>query len=126
MKSENIIKKLEKEEYKIVYKTWGYWDGIPHVESDGFDFAIAEYTSQNNWLSCNLDFIYNHVRHALDIAQCNNPILLKKIKESLTEDYYYSRFLILSMKDYYRYMKNEYFYDEYYTVLKKLKKEFNK
>ena len=56
----------------------------------------------------------------------NNPTILKKIEESPTEDYYYTRFLILSMEDYYRYMKDEYFYDEYYTVLKKLEKEFNK
>ena len=127
MKSANIVKKLEKEGYRIFYKKWGYWDSIPHVQLDGFSFAIAEHVHlKNGWLGINLDFIFNQVQHALDIAQRNNPILLKKIEESPTEDWFYSRFLILTMEDYYRYKRKDYLYDEYWTVLDKLKEEFNK
>ena len=123
MKSYNIVKKLEKEGYTIIYKKWGYWNNIPHVEFDGFDFAIAEYTSQNNWLGCNLNFIYNHVLEALNVAKNNNPLLLKKIEESPTEDYYYLPYMITSMENYYRYKKNIYPFDDYYKVLEQLKNE---
>lgn len=122
MKIENIVKKLEKEGYNIIYKKWGYWNTIPHVELDGFDFAIAEYTEKDGWMGCNLDFIYNQVREALYIAQKNNPVFLKKIKESPTEDWYYGRYLILNMQDYFQYQKDKYPFDEYYIVLEKLKK----
>lgn len=126
MKIENIIKRLEKEGYKIHYKKWSYWDGIPHVELNGFSFTIAEHVySKNGWMGCNVNFIYNHVQEALYIAQTNNPILLKKIKEVPVDGWYYSRWLILSMQDYYDYLNGVYpFDDEYYNVLEKLKKEF--
>lgn len=124
MKSKNIVNKLEKEGYNIIYKKWAYWDGVPHVELDGFDFAIAEYTQQNGWLGCNLDFIFNQVQEALYIAQRNNSILLKKIEESPSEEWYYGRYLILNMEDYYQYKKDIYPFDEYYKVLERLKKEF--
>lgn len=124
MKSDNIVKKLEKEGYKIFYKKWGYWDSIPHVQLNGFDFAIAEYIHQNNWLGCNLDFIFNQVQEALDIAQRNNPLFIKKIEQVPFEQWYYSRFLILSMEDYFLYKKNLHpFDDEYYAALEKLKKD---
>lgn len=123
MKSENIVKKLEKEGYNIVYKKWAYWDGVPHVELDGFDFAIAEMKGENS-LSLNLDFIFNHVQEALNIAQRNNPIFLKKIEKSQSQEWYYSRYLILSMQDYYSYEKKYFSYDNYYKILEKLKKEF--
>ena len=124
MKSENIIKKLEKEGYKIIYKKWGYWDGIPHVELDGFSFAIAEKTARGNMQGCILDFIFNEVLHAITIAKDMNPILLKKIKQTPGEGWYYSRYLILSMEDYYLLRRDKYPYNESWTVLQKLNKEF--
>ena len=124
MRSYNIVKKLEKEGYKIVFKKWGYWDSIPHVQLDGFNFTIAEYVNKGGWLGCNLNFIYNQVQHALNLAELNNPIILKKIKESPSEDWYYSRYLILTMEDYYMYKKNIYPFDEdYYNILEQLKNE---
>lgn len=121
MKSENIVKKLQKEGYKIVYKKWGYWDGVPYVQLDGFGFTIAEHVQNDGWLGINLDFIFNHVQQALYVAQKNNPIFLKKIKESPAQSWYYSRYLIQNMQDYYDYVKGVYPFDEYYQILKKLK-----
>lgn len=123
MKSVNIVKRLEKQGYEITYKKWSYWDGVPHVELDGFSFAIAEIEGEE-WISLNLDFIYNHVEDALYIAKRNNPIFIKKIEESPAQSWYYSRWLILSMQDYYEFKKQIYPYDEYYSILQKLKKEY--
>lgn len=124
MKSENIIKKLEEQGYKIIYKKWGYWDNIPHVQLEGFDFAIAEKVWSGNWQGCQIDFIYNEVRQALHVAKNNNPILLKKIEQVPADGWYYGRYLIRDMEDYYLYQKEKYPFDEYYLVLQKLKKEF--
>lgn len=124
MKSENIVKKLEKEGYKIIYKKWGYWDGVPHIQLDGFDFAIAEFTHKSGWMGINLDFIYNQVRHALSLAKVNNPIILKKIEQVPWERGYYGRYLIRDMENYYLYKKEKYPFDNYYQILEKLKKEF--
>ena len=121
MKSENIIKKLKKEGYSITFKKWHYWDNVPHVELDGFDFAIVEHVHCNGWLNCNLDFIYNHVQEALHVAKKNNPVFLKKIEQSPAQGWYYGRWLILSMQDYYTYKKQKYPFNEYYPVLQKLK-----
>ena len=123
MKSANIINRLEKEGYKIVYKRWSYWDGVPHVQLQGFDFAIAEIKHRGNWQSCRVDFIYNEVRQALYIAERNNPIFLKKIEEEPGSDWYYSRYLIKNMGDYYEYKKGIYPFNEYYPMLQKLKNE---
>lgn len=123
MKSYNIVKKLEKEGYKIYYKKWNYWDGIPHVELDGFEFTIADRVWKDNWQGCQLDFIYNEVLQALYIAEKNNPVFLKKIEQVPFESWYYSRYLILSMLDYYNYMEGVYPFNEYYQILEKLKKE---
>lgn len=123
MRSANIVKKLEKEGYNIVYKKWEYWDGIPHVQLNGFEFAIVEYTGTNGWLGCNLNFIYNQVKEALYIAKKNNPILLKKIKEAPGQEWFYSRYLILNMQDYFQYKKDKYPFDNYYNVLERLKNE---
>ena len=120
MKSVNIVKRLEKEGYKITFKKWHYWDNVPHVEFDKFSFTIAEMKGKQ-WISLNLDFIFNHVRQALYVAQKNNPVFLKKIKESPAQSWYYSRWLILSMQDYYDYMKGVYPFDGYYSILQKLK-----
>lgn len=122
MKSHNIVKRLEKEGYSIFYKKWGYWDGIPHVQFEGFNFAIAECVLIGNAYGVNMNFIYNHVQDALYIAKNNNPIILKKIEKSVLEDYY-SQYLILSMQDYYLYKKKRYPYDEYYQMLEKIKQE---
>ena len=124
MKSSNIVKKLQKEGYKIIYKKWGYWDSIPHVQLDEFDFAIAERTSRGNMQGCILDFIYNEVLHALTLAKDTNPILLKKIKQVPSESWYYGRYLILSMEDYYLLRKNKYPYNESWEVLQRLNREF--
>lgn len=128
MKSVNIVKKLEKQGYNIIYKKWTYWNNIPYVVLNGFDFAIAEMKDGNS-IYLNLDFIFNHVQEALDIAQRNNPIFLKKIKELPQKEWErkwcYNRCLILSMDDYYRYTKRLYPYENYYKVLEKLKKEYN-
>lgn len=124
MKSYNIIKKLEKEGYKIHYKKWAYWDGVPYVELDGFEFAIADRVWEDHWQGCKLDFIYNHVQDALYLAQNNNPIILKKIEQVPWEGWYYGRYLIKNMEDYYSYKKGCYPFDEYYKILEKLKKEF--
>jgi len=125
MKSNNIIKKLENQGYKITFKKWGYWNNIPHVQLNGFNFAIAEYVHfSSGSMGINLDFIYNHVLEALDVVKTNNLILLKKIEESPTEDWLYSRYIIRSMEDYYSYKKNIYpFDDEYWTILEQLKNE---
>lgn len=123
MKSYNIVKKLEKEGYEIVYKKWAYWDGVPYVQLDGFNFAIAERVWSGNMQGCRVDFIFNHVQEALYMAKKNNPIFLKKINEVPTERWYYSRYLILSMDDYYMYKKQKYPFDECYNVLEKLKNE---
>ena len=125
MKSDNIVKRLKKEGFKIVYKKWAYWDGVPHVEFEGFDFAIAKIVSRDNWQSCRIDFVYNEVRQALYIAQRNNPVFLKKIEQMPGEDWYYNRYLIRNMDHYEAYKKNEYPFDHYYKVLQKLKKELN-
>jgi len=122
MKSANIVKRLEKERYKIFYKKWGYWDNIPHVQLEGFDFAIVERVWSDGWQGCRMDFIYNHVQEALYLAQKNNPILLKKIEQVPLEKGYYARLLILSMQDYYSYQKKRYPFDEYYKVIEKLKR----
>lgn len=125
MKSYNIVKKLEKEGYTIKYKRWSYWDGVPHVEFEGFDFAIAKIISRDNWQSCRVNFVYNEVRQALYIAERNNPVFLKKIEEEPGEDWHYSGYLIRNMGDYEAYKKNEYPFNHYYKVLEKLKKELN-
>jgi len=120
MKSVNIVKRLEKEGYNIIYKKWSYWDGVPHVEFDGFSFAIAEHVYlKNGWQGINLDFIYNHVQHALNLAKLNNPAILKKINEGRWD---YSIYLIESMEDYYRYKKEKYPYNEYWEVINKLER----
>lgn len=124
MKSANIVKKLEKKGYKIFYKKWGYWDGVPHVQLDGFDFAIAERVWSDGWSGCNLDFIFNEVLHAITIAKDINPILLKKIEQVPWEKGYYGKYLILNMEDYYLYRKNKYPYNESWEVLQKLNREF--
>lgn len=125
MKSANIVKRLEKEGYEITFKKWSYWDGVPHVQLNGFDFAIAEHVYlKNNLQSINKDFVYQHVLNALNLAEMNNPIILKKIKEE--GNWTYGVYLIRNMEDYYRYKKKEYPYNEYWTVLQKLEKEFNK
>lgn len=121
MRSANIVKKLEKEGYNIVYKKWGYWDNIPHVELDGFSFTIAEKTYRDNWQSCIVDFIYTHVLDALDLAKTYNPIIIKKIEQVPLEQWYYSQYLILNMGDYYRYKKDLYPFNDYYKVLERLK-----
>jgi len=113
MKSDNIVKRLEKEGYKITFKKWGYWNNIPHVQLDGFDFTIAETVWSDGWQDCQLDFIYNHVREAIYIACKNNSIILEK-----TEKLDYSKYLILNMEDYYRYKKGMYPFDnDCYQVL---------
>jgi len=119
MKSDNIVKRLEKEGYKITFKKWGYWNNIPHVQLDGFDFAIAETVWSDGWQSCRVDFIYNHVQEALHIAKNNNPILLKKIEAGWD----YGIYLILSMEDYYRYKRKKYPFNEYWDIINKLEKE---
>lgn len=124
MKSENIIKKLEEQGYKIIYKKWGYWDNIPHVELDGFDFTIAERTTRENMQGCILDFIYNEVLHAISIAKDVNLILDKKIKQDKINNYWYSRYKILSMEDYYLYRKDKFPYNESWDVLQRLNREF--
>jgi hypothetical protein len=123
MKSANIVKKLEQKGYKIVYKKWYYWDSVPHVQLDGFEFAIAECTYSKGWLGCTLNFIFNEVQQALQVAKNGNSIILKKIKEAPLNDWCYNRYLILSMEDYYRYKKSQYPFDEYHQVLKRLKNE---
>ena len=124
MKSENIVKKLEKEGYKIVYKKWEYWDDIPHVVLDGFDFAIVEHVYlENGWQGCLVDFIYNHVQEALYVAKKNNPIFFKKIKEVPWEGWYYGSYLILSMEDYFNYKKGIYPFNGYYKELERLKNQ---
>jgi len=119
MKSVNIIEKLEKEGYNIVYKKWGYWDSVPHVQLEGFEFAIAKKVFKGNWQSCRIDFIFNEVQQALYIACKNNPIILKKTEEELD----YGRYLILNMGDYEGYKKRIYPFDNYYKVLERLKNE---
>lgn len=121
MKSNNIVKRLEKEGYNIIYKKWGYWDNIPHVEFEGFYFAIVEKTYRDNWQSCRTNFIYNHVREALYIAQKNNPLFIRKIEQVPLEQWYYSRYLILNMGDYYQYKKGIHPFDNYYKELERLK-----
>ena len=122
MKIENIIKKLEKQGYKIIYKKWGYWDSIPHIQLEGFDFAIAE-TMGKESIGLNLDFIYNEVLHAISIAKDINPILDKKINQNL-ENFWYNQYKILSMEDYYLYRKDKPPYNESWDVMQKLNREF--
>mgnify|MGYP000856085455 CR=1 FL=1 len=120
MKSVNIVKRLEKEGYKIVYKKWEYWDNIPHVELEGFEFAIAEYIYlENGWQGINKEFIYQHVQDALNLAQMNNPIILKAMNNGYWD---YSIYLINNMKDYYMYKKGKFPYNEYWEVINKLEK----
>ena len=69
MKSYNIVKRLEKEGYNIIHKKWAYWDHVPHVQLEGFEFIIAKIVWNNNWQSCRVDFIFNEVQQALYIAQ---------------------------------------------------------
>lgn len=126
MKSANIVKKLEKEGYTVVYKKWAYWDGVPHVEFDGFSFAIAEHVYlKNNLQGINKDFIYQHVLNALNLAEMNNPVILKKIQEVPSQEWFYRQYLILNMEDYYRYKRKKYPFNEYWTVLQKLEKEID-
>ena len=124
MKSANIVKRLEKEGYKIFYKKWGYWDNIPHVQLDGFDFAIAEKVWSGNMQGCKVDFIYNEVLHAITIARDINPILDKKINQDKINNYWYSRYKILSMEDYYLSRRDKYPYNESWDVLQRLNREF--
>lgn len=123
MKSANIVKKLEKEGYKIIFKKWAYWDGVPHVQLDGFSFAIAEHVYLKNTQGINKDFIYQHVLNALNLAKLNNPLILKKMKEGYWD---YNIYLIDSMEDYYRYKRKKYPFNEYWKVINKLEKELNK
>ena len=123
MKSENIIKKLEKQGYKIIYKKWGYWDNIPHIQLDGFNFAIAETTGKES-IGLNLNFIFNEVLHAINIAKDINPILDKKINQDKMNNYWYSRYKILSMEDYYSYRKDKFPYNESWDIMQKLNREF--
>ena len=124
MKIENIVKRLEKEGYKIFYKKWGYWNNIPHVELNGFDFAIAERVYKNNMQGCKIDFIYNEVLHAITIAKDINTILDKKINQDRINNYWYSKYKILSMDDYYLYRKDKPPYNESWEVMQKLNREF--
>ena len=123
MKSDNIIKKLEKQGYKIIYKKWGYWDNIPHIQLDGFNFAIAETTGKES-IRLNLNFIFNEVLHAINIAKDINPILDKKINQDKMNNYWYSRYKILSMEDYYSYRKDKFPYNESWDIMQKLNREF--
>ena len=116
MKSKNIIKKLEKQGFKISYKKWAYWDNIPHIEMEKFSFAIAEMRGGigGNSLSLNLDFVFNEVLNAISTSQWIN----KKLDES--KNYYYNMYKILSMQDYYNYKKNLYPYRELWHILQKI------
>lgn len=124
MKSVNIIKRLEKEGYEIIYKKWQNWNTIPYIRLDGFDFTIAKKVHDENLGSCKLDFVYHEVQEALDIARKNNPLFIKKIEQSPSENWRYGRYLILNMGDYYAYKKGKYPFHFYFPVLDKLKKEF--
>lgn len=115
MKSENIVRKLKKEGYNVIYKKWGYWDGIPYVQLEGFDFAIVELVEGRGCLGINLNFIYNEVLNAISIAQWIN----KKLDE--TKDDFYNIYKIYSMEDYYKYKKDSYPYNELYHILQRLK-----
>ena len=123
MKSSNIVKKLQKEGYTIIYQKWGYWNNIPHVQLEGFDFAIAETTGKES-IGLNLDFIYNEVLHAIVIAKDINPILDKKINQDKVNNYWYNRYKILSMEDYYLSRKDKYPYNESWDIMQKLNREF--
>ena len=85
MKVDNIVKKLEREGYEIIYKKWGYWDGIPFVKLDGFDFAIVEGITINNSYTINMEFVYNHVLDAISIAEEYNYLILDLIKNKPVE-----------------------------------------
>ena len=126
MKSYNIVKKLEKEGYKVVYKKWGYWDGVPHVRLDGFDFAIAECTLVAGAYGVNMDFIYNHVLDATTVAENVNYYILRLIEAKPEKGYEYEPYLVLSMQDYYKYLKRQYPWDYWSHVEIKLKYEHKK
>ena len=123
MKSENIVKKLKKEGYKVVYKKWRYWT-VPTIKlKNGDIFYIAE-TTGREFIGLNLDFIFNEVLHAISIAEDINPILDKKINQDKMNNYWYSQYKILSMEDYYLYQKEKYPYNESWDVLQRLNREF--
>lgn len=126
MKSENIIKNLKKDGYKIIYKKWGYWDGVPHVQLDGFDFAIAEGILHYGSYGINMDFIYNHVLDATTVAENTNYSILRLIESKPEKGYEYEPYLILSMQDYYRYLKGQFPWDYWSDVIKSLKEEHKK
>ena len=126
MKSANIVKKLQKEGYNIIYKKWGYWDSIPHVQLEGFDFALAECVLIGGAYGLNMNFIYNHVLEALDLAKNTNYILLQLIKANSEESYEYEPYLIQSMQDYYRYLKKRFPWDYWSHDKKRLEREYKK
>mgnify|MGYP001274314708 FL=1 len=124
MKVDNIVKKLEREGYEIIYKKWGYWDGIPFVKLDGFDFAIVEGITINNSYTINMEFVYNHVLDAISIAEEYNYLILDLIKNKPVEAYNYEPYLILSMQDYYHYKKELFPWDNWSHTWKQLNSEW--
>lgn len=126
MKVNNIIKNLKKDGYKIIYKKWGYWDGVPHIQLDGFDFAIVEGVTVNNSYTINMDFVYNHVLDATATAENVNYYILRLIEARPQKAYEYNPYLILSMEDYYRYLKNQFPWDYWSHTKKWLKMEYKK
>lgn len=124
MKIENIIKKLEKQGYTVEWKKWAYWN-VPTVKlKNGDIFFIAETTGKQS-IGLNLNFIFNDVLHGISIAESINPILDKKINQDEINNYWYNRYKILSMEDYYLYRKNIFPYDDIWNVLQRLNIEFN-
>ena len=123
MKIDNIIKKLEKKGYTVEWKKWQYWI-VPSIKlKNGDIFYIAEMKGRNS-ISLNLDFIFNEVLHAISIAEDVNPILDQKINQDKINNYWYNRYKILSMEDYYLYRKNKFPYNESWEVLQRLNREF--
>ncbi len=126
MKINNIIRNLKKDGFKIIYKKWGYWDSIPHIPLDGFDFAIVEGVTINNSYTINMDFVYNHVLDATTTAENVNYYILRLIEANPKKTYEYEIYLITSMQDYYKYLKREFPWDYWENVKKYLKEEHKK
>ena len=97
MKKDNVIKKLTKEGYEIVYKRIAYWDNVPCVKiikDKGVSFlALESYIVNNKYNNFTIDYLINTT-----YKEIKDKINYIKNSNLGYEDYYYINIIIYDKK----------------------------
>lgn len=85
MKSKKIVKKLKELGYNVEWKSFRYWDNIPHIITEKYTLAIAETKFNNNTEYIVVDFPLKDVINAIEFFNTNPQFhdILKKLDMSL-------------------------------------------